>query len=83
MPFALSTQNRHVATSPLHFLVVVRVRYSSYLHTKQRQLWLHVSFFTYFNQPLNIPDTKNPHKRVILRRPCVRSDSILFQKEIP
>ena len=26
----------------------------NYLHTKQRPLWLHTSFFTYFNQPLTI-----------------------------
>ena len=62
---SLATPNREAATSPWHFLVVVRVRYSvsqftlgnprknpSYFHTKQRPLWLHVPFFTLFNQPL-------------------------------
>ena len=60
---SLATPNREAAT--VHFLVVVRVRYSvsqftlgnprknpSYFHTKQRPLWLHVPFFTHFNQPL-------------------------------
>ena len=62
---SLATPNREAATSPWNFLVVVRVHYSvsqftlgiprknpSYLHTKQRPLWLHVPFFTHFNQPL-------------------------------
>ena len=64
---SLATQNGEVATSRLHFLVVLHVRYSvsqialgiprknsSYLHTKQRLLWLHVFFYTDFNQPLTI-----------------------------
>ena len=62
---SLATRNGEAATSPWHFLVVVRVRFSvsqftlgnprknpSYFHTKQRLLWLHVPFFTHFNQPL-------------------------------
>ena len=78
---SLATPNREAATSPWHFLVVVRVRYSvsqftlgiprknpSYLHTKQRPLWLHVPFFTHFNQPLinNIAAlTRARHKKIV------------------
>lgn len=60
----------------------------SYLHIKQHPLWLHISFFTYFNQPLtnhNIAAVtrvwykKSSHTvRVIPQRPSVRSNSILF-----
>ena len=95
---SLATPNREAATSPWHFLVVVRVRYSvsqftlgnprknpNYFHTKQRPLWLHVPFFTLFNQPLiktlrhsHVPDIKNPHISVVQRRLSVRSDSVLF-----
>ena len=62
---SLATPNREAATSPWHFLVVVRVHYSvsqfrlgiprknpSYFHTKQRPPWLNVPLFTHFNQPL-------------------------------
>ena len=62
---------------------------SSYLHTKQRPLWLHVSFFTHFNKSLTInniaaltrADTKNPHISVIQfhnEGRSVRSNSVLF-----
>ena len=63
---SLTTRNEEVAPSR-YFLVVVRVRYwvsqftleipsknSSYLHTKQRPLWLHVSYYTHLTQPLTM-----------------------------
>ena len=100
---SLATQNGEVATSRLHFLVVLHVRYSvsqialgiprknsSYLHTKQRLLWLHVFFYTDFNQPLTINNiaavTRAWHKKscicVIQRCPSVHSDSVLFTYSI-
>ena len=39
---------------PLQFTLGIPTKNSSYLHTKQRPLWLHVSFFTHFNQPVTI-----------------------------
>ena len=82
------------------YLVVTRVRYSvgqqltlgiprkklTYLYTKQRPSWLHVSFFNHFNQPLTINNIAaltrarhiNPHIRVIQRRPSVRFGGVLF-----
>ena len=60
----------------------------SYLHINQHPLWLHISFFTYFNQPLtnhNIAAVtrvwykKSSHTvRMIPQRPSLRSNSILF-----
>ena len=97
-----ATRNGEVATSRLHFLVVLHAipwaklrlgiprKNSSYLHTKQRLLWLHVFFYTDFNQPLTInniaADTRAWHKKscmcVIQRRPSVHSDSVLFTYRI-
>ena len=55
---------------------------SSYLHTKQRLLCLHVSIFTHFNQPLTINNiaivTRAWHKSIIPCRPSVRFYSVLF-----
>ena len=39
---------------PLQFTLAIPRKKSNCLHTKQRPLWLHVSFFTHFNQPLTI-----------------------------
>ena len=39
---------------PLQFTLAIPRKKSNYLHTKQRPLWLHLSFFTHFNQPLTI-----------------------------
>ena len=58
----------------------------TYLYTKQRPSWLHVSFFNHFNQPLTINNIAaltrarhiNPHIRVIQRRPSVRFGGVLF-----
>ena len=59
---------------------------SSYLHAKQRALWLYVSFFHPFQLALNNTyivalmclTQKNPHIRVVQRRLSVHSDSVLF-----
>ena len=55
----------------------------TYLHTKQRPPWLHVSVFNHFNEPLTISQhcgahTNNPHILVIQRRLSVRFESVLF-----
>ena len=71
---------RSLFGEPLQFTSGIPRKNSSYLLTKQRPLWLHVSIFTHFNQPLTInntatvtlPDTKNPHVRMTPRRPSVR-----------
>ena len=64
-----------------YYGLVVRVPYSvsqltlgtpmknlSFLHTKKRPLWLHVSFLTHFNQPLTINNiaalTRAWHKKI-------------------
>ena len=51
---------------PLQLTSGIQRKNLSYLLTKQRPLWLHVSIFTHFNQPStlrqsHVPDTKDPH----------------------
>ena len=78
------------------YLVVMHVRYLvgqltlgiprksvTYLHTKQRPPWLHVSVFNHFNEPLTISQhcgahTNNPHILVIQRHLSVRFESVFF-----
>ena len=49
---SLATRNGEVASSPKYFLGIPGEN-SSYFHTKQRPLWLHVSFFHTFHPTLN------------------------------
>ena len=49
---SLATRNGEVASSPKYFLGIPG-KNSSYLHTKQLPLWLHVSFFHTFHPALN------------------------------
>ena len=45
---------RSLFGEPLQFTLGIPRKNSSYLHTKKRPLWLQVSFFTRFNQPVTI-----------------------------
>ena len=77
-----------VRNSLSQFALGIPRKSSSYLHTKQRQLWLQSFSPITTNQNLttlrhsHVPDTKNPLIRLIQRRPSVRSDSVLFLFEI-
>ena len=65
----------HVRYSVSQFTLGIPRKNSSYLHTRQLPLWLYVSSSHPVN---NIAAQKNPHIRVIPRRPSVRSDSVLL-----
>ena len=71
----------HVRYSVSQFTLGIPRKNSSCLHTTQRPLWLYVSSSHPFQPTHNSQQhcgTKNPHIRVIPRRPSVLSDSVLL-----
>ena len=84
----LGSRVRSLFGEPLQFTLGIPRKNSSYLHTKKRPLWLQVSFFTRFNQPVTINNIaavtllkkkkKIPHIRVIPGRTSVRSGSVFL-----
>ena len=57
LPCKQAFSSRPVCCSLSQFVFGIPRENSSYLHTKQRPLWLHVSFLTHLNQPLPINNT--------------------------
>ena len=57
LPCKQAFSSRRVCCSLSQFVFGIPRENSSYLHTKQRPLWLHVSFLTHLNQPLPINNT--------------------------
>ena len=64
--------SRSLFGEPLQFTSGIQREILSYLHTKQRSLWLHVSIFTHFNQPFTINNmaqvTRAWHKKSSRKR---------------
>ena len=57
LPCKQAFSSRRVCCSLSQFVFGIARENSSYLHTKQRPLWLQVSFLTHLNQPLPINNT--------------------------
>ena len=61
-------------------------KFEQYLHTKQRPLWLHVSYYTHFNQPSTINNiaalTRAWHKKSSHTRDTMTFKCILYSESV-